>query len=525
MAGRCRVMIRAMAGVLGVVAAPLIAIRVDPSIMDPLEDLLAERLGIMAKRNLPPLMPEIPFIPTATVKVEEMLDTNWAYYLGLVMLIVSFLPTIVQFGRLFWNIQKSNGCRDLLIIGEAELLDEYDVLPSADIAWAPLSRHRAATKPLVPAIDVCSEGDEATAGSCNGALTLRKSPAVLSFSAINGTGVNLSPLFHGSRAERLVLATMLRFMFMNLQGDLSIYRQFLGFACQDLHTTDVAARHLFMALCSLTYTSLVLRKCNDSQHNELSAARQELCNEQAHNSALKSDLQDRDETISELGTAQQESDARMTALTKSQEELQTEKRANEKVIKILRAQIAGGDQKSGSPAVEATSTGGDQPPATTRAVRFPMGDIFKQKISDLEKENKTLRAQSTACTCSPSTHNMGPGQPSVHNDDKVTLSKTKVSSGSASGATSTPPAHPTTGNPDSAAPHHSGPARDEPEHAQSDRSNVGEDETAEGTPKGSGRKKRRRRVRRGPNGKANDVAAAGPSVDGEAQGDDGVDDA
>ncbi len=76
MAGRCRTFIKAVAGTLGIAATPFVAQQLDPAIMDHIEDFITEQVTRVTREKIPSFMPEIPFIPTATVKVDSMLDSN-----------------------------------------------------------------------------------------------------------------------------------------------------------------------------------------------------------------------------------------------------------------------------------------------------------------------------------------------------------------------------------------------------------------------------------------------------------------
>ncbi|KAL8755055.1 MAG: hypothetical protein Q9199_003907 [Rusavskia elegans] len=564
MAGRCRMFLRAVAGTLGLVATPYVAYQVNPSIMDHIEDFVAERITLTAKEKFPAFMPEIPFVPTATVKVEHMLDTEWAYYLGLLMLLVSFLPTIAQISKLLWNTRYYNECNDFIILGkteESEPIDEDAMLPSAFKVASWPHRHRI-RRELDAFIDAnhfkrtfaCSKAEASTVKAVNGALTTRTTAVNIDFPAFGGANINLTHLFHGSQAERLVFAVLLQYMFTRLLTDLALHQQFLGTACADLQLSNDAVKHLFMALSSVTHTNIALRQSSNSQSFELSATKQELTNEQANSSILQSDLatqrqinDDKDKHISDLRITQQQSDTKIVALTQSEEKLQIDNRANETVIKRLRAQLGEPDKKTCGPPT--TYAGDDKPPipTTRNPGRFLMGDVMRQKISDLEKENSKLKAQASACIDSAGLI-IGTSHPSTHNTDKQTSRAPQETFGSSSTATPAPVGDPTAGqdsNP--VAPGQSCLGRDEPvrirslkrflqpphphsytyrrtiqEHAQGDPSNDEEDETsqaAEATPTKSNKKKRRRRVRRKPNGQgANDGAAIEAGTGRDAQG-------
>ncbi|KAI4251558.1 MAG: hypothetical protein L6R42_008336, partial [Xanthoria sp. 1 TBL-2021] len=339
MAGRCRMFLRAVAGTLGLVATPYVAYQLDPALMDHIEDFVAERLTLTAKQKLPAFMPEIPFVPTATVKVEHMLDTEWAYYLGLLMLLVSFLPTIAQISKLLWNARYYNDCQDFIILGqteESEPIDEEAMLPSAFRVVAPPHRHRI-RRELDSFINAnhfqrtfaCSKGEASTLKAANRALTTRTTPININFPTFAGANINLTHLFHDSQAERLGFAILLQYMFAHLLKDSALHQRFLGTACTDLQLSNDAVKHLFMALSSVTHTNIALRQSSNSQSFELSATKQELTNEQANSSIFQSDLatqrqinDDKDKHISDLRITQQQSDAKIAALTESEEKLQ-----------------------------------------------------------------------------------------------------------------------------------------------------------------------------------------------------------
>ena len=197
MAGRCRVLLRAMAGTLGLVGHGLLIHKVDPTIMGHIEDFVSERLALTAKQNLPDFMPEIPFIPTATTKVEQMFDTESAYYLSLLVVLATLVPTGVHISWLISRLisrstsptpKSYNRCRDFIIVGDKEAM-----VPSAYKFTSPPRRHVIHTS---------------TPGAINGALTIRTAPGNMSLPAIGGVEINLIHLFHGSPAERLLLAVM-----------------------------------------------------------------------------------------------------------------------------------------------------------------------------------------------------------------------------------------------------------------------------------------------------------------------------
>ncbi|KAI4247827.1 MAG: hypothetical protein L6R42_009527, partial [Xanthoria sp. 1 TBL-2021] len=212
----------------------------------------------------------------------------------------------------------------------------------------------------------------------------------------------------------------------------------------------------------------------------------------------------------------------IAALTESEEKLQIDNRANETVIKRLRAQLGERDKKTCGP--QTTDAGDDKPPipTTRNPGRFLMGDVMRQKISDLEKENSKLKAQASACTDSAGLI-IGTSQPSPNNTDKQTSRAPQETFGTSSTAPPAPVGDPTAGqDSNSVAPGQSCSGRDEPEHAQGDPSNDEADETsqaAEATPTKSNKKKRRRRVRRKPNGQgAHDGAAIEAGTGRSAQG-------
>lgn len=556
--------LRAVAGTLGLVATPYVAYQLDPAIMDHIEDFVAERITLTAKEKFPAFMPEIPFVPTATVKIEHMLDSDWAYYLGLLMLLVSFLPTIAQISKLLWNTRYYNDCKDFIILGqteESEPIDEDAMLPSAFRVAAPPHRHRI-RRELDSCIDAnhfkrtfaCSKGKALTFKAANRALTTRTTPININFPAFGGANINLTHLFHGSQAEGLVFAVLLQYMFTHLLKDLALHQRFLGTACTDLQLSNNAVKHLFMALSSVTHTNIALRQSSNSQSIELWATKQELTNEEVNSSRLQSDLttqsqinDDKDKQISDLRITQQQSDTKIAALTESEEQLQIDNRANETVIKRLRAQIGERDKKTCDPPT--TYAGDDKPtiPTTRNPGRLLMVDVMRQRISELEKENSKLKAQASACAGSAGLF-IGTSQSSTHNTDKQTSRAPEGASGNNSIATPAPVGDPTAGQEsNSVAPGQSCSGRDEPvrirtlkrclqpphpqsntyrrtvqEHAQGDRSNDEEDETsqaAEAAPTKSNRKKRRRRVRRKPNGQgANDGAAIEADTGRDAQG-------
>ncbi|KAL8981166.1 MAG: hypothetical protein Q9205_003962 [Flavoplaca limonia] len=534
MAGRCRVLIRAIAGTLGLVAAPVAIHHVDPTIIDSVEHYLAERFALTAKNKLPELMPEIPFMPSATVKVDQMLDSHWAYYLGLLMLLVSFIPTIAQIAKLLWNAPYYNDCKVFIIVGrtgEIDLINENDILPSAFKSTAPPRRHRIRMEleslfngDQIQRTLTCSQEEAVMPRTINGALTVQTTPVSINSSLFGGLKINLSKLLHGSQAERLVLAVLLQFVFAILLKDHAFYQQLLRIAWKDLHIYNGAIKHLFMAL----------RVATDEleNHREMSTRLQ---NELAAQTLL---VEHKDKQITDF-------------------RLQTEIHTNEKVKNVLRAKLA---ELEGNAAGPPTTNNGDgQPPVpATRAPRFTMGDfrgdIIKQKLSDMEKENAKLGAKSSACTCSAgpsagsgelSTRKLESNEPSTQSDG----SKTPFTAAEASGNTPTPALAPNGGlrtgeEPDPIAPGEADPGRDEvvripsinkslkapysescanrtvsQGNIQVEPSKEGEDEPSqatEPTPKG-GRKKRRRRIRRRPNG-ANNDAPTGPKAGHEDQG-------
>ncbi|KAL8897442.1 MAG: hypothetical protein Q9192_002564 [Flavoplaca navasiana] len=574
MAGRCRVLIRAVAGTLGLVAAPVAIHHVDPTIIDSVEHYLAERFALTAKNKLPELMPEIPFVPSATIKVDQMLDSHWAYYLGLLMILVSFIPTIAQIAKLLWNTSYYNDCKDFIIVGrteEIETINENDILPSAFKYAAPPRRHRIRME-LESLFDsnqnqrtlTCSQGEVVMPKTINGALTVQTTPVSINSSLFGGLKINLSKLLHGSQAERLVLAVLLQFVFATLLKDHAFYQQLLRNAWKDLQIYNDAVKHLFMALRVATDVSSARRPLNDSQSIELLTNRQELMHERELSTRLRNELaaqtllvEHKDKQISDLYVTQQQSDARIATLMEIQQELQTEIHTNEKVKKVLRAKLAEREENAASRPT--TSNGDGQPPVPgTRAPRFPMGDfrgdIIKQKLSDMEKENAKLRAKTSACTCSTgpsagsgelSTRKLESSEPSTQSDG----TKTPLTAAEASGNTPTLALAPNGGlrtgeDPDASARGEADPGRDEAVRVRSinkslkapysescanrtvsqgnnqgEPSKDGEDEpsqAAEAAPKG-GRKKRRRRIRRRPNG-ANNDASTEPEAGHKDQG-------
>ncbi|KAL9040589.1 MAG: hypothetical protein Q9180_001817 [Flavoplaca navasiana] len=157
------------------------------------------------------------------------------------------------------------------------------------------------------------------------------------------------------------------------------------------------------------------------------------------------------------------------------------------------------------------------------------GDIIKQKLSDMEKENAKLRAKSSACTCSAgpsagsgelSIRKLESSEPSTQSDG----TKTPFIAAEASGDTATPALAPNAGlrtgeDSDPIAPGEADSGRDESGITEGEPSKDGEDEpsqAAEAAPKG-GRKKRRRRIRRRPNG-ANNDASMEPEAEHKDQG-------
>ncbi|KAL8892601.1 MAG: hypothetical protein Q9215_000480 [Flavoplaca cf. flavocitrina] len=574
MAGRCRVLIRAIAGTLGLVAAPVAIHHVDPTIIDSVKHYLAERFALTAKNKLPELMPEIPFMPSATVKVDQMLDSHWAYYLGLLMLLVSFIPTIAQIAKLLWNASYYNDCKVFIIVGrtgEIDLINENDILPSAFKSTAPPRRHRIRMEleslfngDQIQRTLTCSQEEAVMPRTINGALTVQTTPVSINSSLFGGLKINLSKLLHGSQAERLVLAVLLQFVFAILLKDHAFYQQLLRIAWKDLHIYNGAIKHLFMALRVATDVSSARRPHNDSESIELLTNRQELENHREMSTRLQNELaaqtllvEHKDKQITDFRVTQQQSDAKIATLMEIQQELQTEIHTNEKVKKVLRAKLA---ELEGNAAGPPTTNNGDgQPPVpATRAPRFTMGDfrgdIIKQKLSDMEKENAKLGAKSSACTCSAgpsagsgelSTRKLESNEPSTQSDG----SKTPFTAAEASGNTPTPALAPNGGlrtgeEPDPIAPGEADPGRDEvvripsinkslkapysescanrtvsQGNIQVEPSKEGEDEPSqatEPTPKG-GRKKRRRRIRRRPNG-ANNDAPTGPKAGHEDQG-------
>lgn len=491
MAGRCRVLIRAVAGALGLVAAPVAIHHVDPTIIDSVEHYLAERFALTAKNKLPELMPEIPFVPSATIKVDQMLDSHWAYYLGLLMMLVSFIPTIAQIAKLLWNASYYNDCKDFIIVGrteEIEPINENETLPSAFKSAAPPRRHRIRmeleslfSRNQIQRTLSCSQEKVVVPKTINGALTVQTTPVSINSSLFGGLKINLGKLLHGSQAERLVLAVLLEFVFATLLKDHGFYQQLLRNAWKDLHIYKDAIKHLFMALRVATDVSSARRPLNDSQSIELLTNRQELMHEREMNTRLQNELaaqnllvEHKDKQIADLRVTQQQSDARIATLMEIQQELQTESHANEKVKQVLRAKLAEREENAASPPT--TNNGDGQPPVpATRAPRFPMGDfrgdIIKQKLSDMEKENARLRAKSSACTCSSgpsaasgelSTHKLEPSEPSTQSDGM----KTPLTAAEASGNTPTPALAPNEGtrtgeDPDPIAPGEADSGRDE----------------------------------------------------------------
>ncbi|KAL9630460.1 MAG: hypothetical protein Q9204_004711 [Flavoplaca sp. TL-2023a] len=526
MAGRCRVLIRAVAGTLGLVAAPVAIHHVDPTIIDSVEHYLAERFASTTKNKLPELMPEIPFVPSATIKVDQMLDSHWAYYLGLLMILVSFIPTIAQLAKLLWISSYYNDCKDFIIVGrteEIEPINENDILPSAFKPAAPPRRHRIRMEleSLFNSSNqnqrtlTCSQGEVVMPKTINGAPTVQTIPVSINSSVFGGLKINLGKLLHGSQAERLVLAVLLQFVFAILLKDHAFYQQLLKNAWKDLQIYNDAIKHLFMALRAATDELMYERETSTRLQNELAAQ------------ALL--VKNKDKLITDLRVTQQQSDARIATLM---EELRTESHANEKVKKVLREKLAEREENAGNPPT--TKDGDGQPPVpATRAPRFPMGDfrgdIIKQKLSDMEKENASLRAKSSACTCSAGP-SAGAGELSTRKPESIQPStqsdgtKTPFTAAEASGDTPTPALAPNGGlrtgeDPEPIAPGEVGSGRDANGNTQGEPSKDGEDEpsqTAEATPKG-GRKKRRRRIRRRPNG-ANNDASTEPEAGHKDQG-------
>ncbi len=491
MAGRCRGFLRAVAGTLGLVAPPFVAYQVDPAIMDHIENFIAEKVTKTAKGQLPLFMPEIPFVPTATVKVENMLDTNWAYYLGLLMLLVSFLPTIAQILKLLWKTRCQDDCNDFIILGktdDVEPLDENAMLPSAFKLAASPTRHRTRTE------------------FGNGALTTWNAPGTINLAAVGGANINLTNLLHllhGSQAERLVFLVVLQHVFTAILKDLALHHRLFVNACIDLQVSKDAAKHLFLAW---------IRQSSDRQSIELAMQGQ----------------------INHLRLAQQQADTKIATLTESEKQLQVDNRANETVIKLLRAQLGERDKNAAPPTTDAGD--GKLPTPTTRTPgRFPMAEVMRQRISELEKEVKSLRAQPAASPCSAG-NNAGDDQRSTNPAGKEASPATEEASGNNAATGPAPIGTPAAvKDSNSAAPEPSSSVADEqvrfrflkrslqpPYHqsytnrkplqgaVEAEGSDDGEDEPAGAKPAGSGRKKRRRRNRRRPNGQgAGDGAATG----------------
>ena len=564
-------LIRAVAGTLGLVAAPVAIHHVDPTIIDSVEHYLAERFALTAKNKLPELMPEIPFVPSATIKVDQMLDSHWAYYLGLLMMLVSFIPTIAQIAKLLWNASYYNDCKGFIIVGrteEIEPINENAILPSAFKSAAPPRRHRIRmeleslfNRDQIQHTLTCSQEEVVMPKAIEGALTIQTTPININSSVFGGLNINLGKLLHGSQAERLVLAVLLQCVFATLLKDHAFYQQLLRNAWKDLQIYNDAVKHLFIALSVATGVSSARRPLNDSQSIELLTNRQELMHERETSIKLQNELaaqallvEHKDKQITDLCVTQQQSDAKIATLM---EELRTESHVNEKAKKVFREKLVEREENAANPPTTKGSDG--QPPVpATRAPRFPMGDfrggIIKQKLSDMEKENARLRAKSSACTCSagPSagsgerpTRKLESSEPSTQSDG----TKTPFTAAEASGNTPTRALAPNGGlrtgeDPDPIAPDEADTGRDDAVrirsinkslkapysescanrtvsqgNTQGEPSKDGEGEpsqAAEATPKG-GRKKRRRRIRRRPNG-ANNDASTEPEAGHKGQG-------
>ena len=414
MAGRCRTFIKAVAGTLGIAATPFVAQQLDPAIMDHIEDFITEQVTRVAREKVPTFMPEIPFIPTATVKVDSMLDSNWAYYLGLLMILISLVPTIAQISMALWITARQNNCKKFIIFGQTEEIEEIDedaMLPSAFKVTTPHSRQslRRELDTFLNANNfkrkfLCSKRKASQLTLTNDALAIRARTTSIVLPWFGNGHIDLNILLSSSRDERLVFAMLLKFMFTSLIETLLLRNQQLFAACHHLQSSHEAIKLLFIALSGATQPSKTLRQSSASQTTDL-------CN--------------KDKQINELRVTQQRSDTKIATLMESNRRSRTE-------IGQLHAQLAEGNQKSDSPQ-EAVSTPGNEKrtlPAARNPLQQQMGSILKQRVAELEnskavltKENDELKArlqlQPSVSTCSPG-HKLGNSRSSTNENGNET---------------------------------------------------------------------------------------------------------
>ncbi|KAL8930001.1 MAG: hypothetical protein Q9172_000233 [Xanthocarpia lactea] len=422
MAGRCRTFIKAVAGTLGIAATPFVAHQLDPAIMDHIEDFIADQVTRVTREKVPTFMPEIPFIPTATVKVDSMLDSNWAYYLGLLMILISLVPTIAQIALALWITARQNNCKEFIIFGKTEEIEEIDedaMLPSAFKVTTPHARQslRRELDTFLKANNfkrkfLCSKRKASQLTSTNDALAIGARTTSIAFPGFGNRRIDLNILLSSSRDERLVFAMLLKFMFTSLMETLLLRNQQLFAACHHLQSSHEAIKLLFIALSGATQPSKTLQQSSTSQTIDL-------CN--------------KDKQINELRVTQQRSDTKIATLMASNRRSRTE-------MGQLRAQLAEGNQKSGSPQ-ETVSTPADEKrtlPAARNPLQQQMSAILKQRVAELEnskavltKENDELKAQlqlqPSIGTCSPG-HNIDNSQSSTNeNGNKTPNAREEVS--------------------------------------------------------------------------------------------------
>ncbi|KAL8912118.1 MAG: hypothetical protein Q9171_002834 [Xanthocarpia ochracea] len=420
MAGRCRTFIKAVAGTLGIAATPFVAQQLDPAIMDHIEDFITDQVTRVTGEKVPTFMPEIPFIPTATVKVDSMLDSNWAYYLGLLMILISLVPTIAQISMALWITARQNNCKEFIIFGkteETENIDEDAMLPSAFKVTTPHGRQslRRELDTFLKANNfkrkfLCSKRKASQLTSSNKGLAIHAHTTSIAFPGFGNRHIDLNILLSSSRDERIVFAMLLKFMFTSLMEDLLLWNQQLFAACHHLQSSHEAIKLLFIALSGATQPSKTLRQSSASQTT------------------------DKDKQINELRVTQQRSDTKIATLMESNRKSRTE-------IGQLRAQLAEGNQKSVSPQ-EAVSTPADEKrtlPTARNPLQQQMGAIMKQRVAELEnskavltKENDELKAQlqlqPSIGTCSPG-HKLGNSQSSTNENGNETLDAREEVSG------------------------------------------------------------------------------------------------
>ncbi|KAL8858931.1 MAG: hypothetical protein Q9178_004610 [Gyalolechia marmorata] len=391
MAGRCRTFIKAVAGTLGIAATPFVAQQLDPAIMDHIEDFITDQVTRVTREKVPTFMPDIP-------------------------------PTIAQISMALWITARQNNCKEFIIFGKTEGIEEIDedaMLPSAFKVTTPHGRQnlRRELGTFLKANNfkrkfLCSKRKASQLTSTNDALAIRARTTSIAFPGFGNGHIDLNILLFSSRDERLVFAMLLKFMFTSLMEDLLLRNQQLFAACHYLKSSHEAIKLLFIALSGATHPSKTLRQSSASQAIDL-------CN--------------KDKQINELRVTQQRSDTKIATLMESNRRSRTE-------IGQLRAQLAEGNQKSDSPQ-EAVSTPGDEKrtlPTARNPLQQQMGAILKQRVAELKnsraaliKENGELKAQlqlqPSFDTCSPG-HKLGNSQSSTNaNGNETSDAREEVS--------------------------------------------------------------------------------------------------